>query len=114
MKVVVSSAAEAELGAILHIGKKAVWLRTSLNDMGHAQPPTPIQTDNSCAAGIAKGTLNQRRSNAIDMRFYWIRDRVPQGQFIMHWRQGSDNLANYFTKHHSPSRHRLMRSRYLL
>jgi cytochrome b involved in lipid metabolism len=48
------------------------------------------------------------------MRFYWIRDRIKQGQFIIHWRAGKDNLADYFTKHHSPAHHKLMRSRYLL
>jgi hypothetical protein len=48
------------------------------------------------------------------MRFYWIKDRVAQGHFVVHWRRGADNLADYFTKHHSPAHHRLMRSRYLL
>jgi hypothetical protein len=114
MKVVVSSAAEAELGAIFHNGKEAAWLHTTLNDIGHAQPPTPIQTDNSCATGIANGIVMQRHSKAIDMRFYWIPDWVAQGHFVVHWRQGSDNLADYFTKHHSPSHHCLMHSRYLL
>jgi hypothetical protein len=76
LKVVVSSAAEAELGALFHNGKDDAWLRTTLTDMGHPQHPTPIQTDNSCASGIANGTVKQRRSKAIDMRFYWIRDRV--------------------------------------
>jgi hypothetical protein len=114
MKVVVSSAAEAELGALFHNGKEAAWLRTTLTDMGHPQPPTPIQTDNACAAGIANDTVKQRRSKAVDMRFYWIRDRVAQKQFVVHWRKGADNLADYFTKHHSPAHHRLMRSRYLL
>jgi hypothetical protein len=114
LKVVVSSAAEAELGALFHNGKEAAALRTTLQDLGHPQPPTPIQTDNSCAAGIANGTVKQRRSKAIDMRFYWVRDRVAQSHFVVHWRRGSDNLADYFTKHHSPAHHRLMRSRYLL
>ena len=50
----------------------------------------------------------------MDMRFYWIRDRVRQGHFLVHWRKGNDNLADYHTKHHSPSHHRLKRSQYLL
>jgi hypothetical protein len=49
------------------------------------------------------------------IRFYWIKDRLHQGQLIVHWQRGTDNLADYFTKHpHSPAHHRLMRSRYLL
>jgi hypothetical protein len=114
MSVVLSSATEAELGALFFNGKEAAMLRTTLADMGHPQPATPIQTDNACAAGITNGTVKQRRSKAMDMRFYWIRDRVKQGQFLVHWRRGTDNLADYFTKHHSPAHHQYMRSRYLL
>lgn len=114
MRVVLSSATEAEMGALFYNAKDAAWLRTTLTDMGHPQPPTPIQTDNACAAGIINNEMKQKRSKAIDMRFYWVRDRVNQGHFIVHWNKGSDNLADYFTKHHSPNHHRLMRSRYLL
>jgi hypothetical protein len=85
MKVVCSSDAEAEIGALFYNAKEAAWLRTTLEDMGHPQPPTTIHTDNTCAAGIANGTVKQRRSKAIDMRSYWVRDRVSQGQFIVHW-----------------------------
>jgi len=63
--------------------------------------------------GIANETVKQRRSKAMDMRFYWIRDRIKQGQFTVLWRKGSLNLADYFTKHHSPKHHQLMRPRYL-
>jgi hypothetical protein len=114
MQVVLSSATEAEFGGLFFNGKEAIPIRTMLEEMGHPQGPTPIQTDNACAAGIANDTVKQRRSKAMDMRFYWIRDRVKQNQFIIHWRRGIDNLADYFTKHHSPAHHRLMRSRYLL
>jgi hypothetical protein len=47
------------------------------------------------------------------MRFYWIRDRVKQNQFHILWKKGSENLADYFTKHHPPAHHQRMRSRYL-
>jgi hypothetical protein len=50
---------------------KWAWLCNTLADLGHPQPPTPIQTDISwCAAGIINDiTVKQRRSKAIDMRF---------------------------------------------
>jgi hypothetical protein len=47
------------------------------------------------------------------MRFYWVRDRVKEKQFVVYWQKGSDNDADYFTKHHPPSHHRVKRSRYL-
>jgi hypothetical protein len=41
-------------------------------------------------------------------------NRIKQGQFLVYWALGTDNLADYFTKHHSPAHHKLFRSRYLL
>jgi hypothetical protein len=106
MKNVLSSAAEAEIGALFDNTKKTVVLRTMLEEMQYPQAATPVQTDNSMACGIANSNLRQQRSRAIDMRFYWIRDRVCQGQFHIYWGPGQLNLADYFTKHHSASHHR--------
>jgi hypothetical protein len=113
IKAVLSSAAEAELGALFFNAKDGCSLRTTLIDMGYPQPATPIQADNACAVGIANDTVRQKRSKAIDMRFYWVRDRVKEKQFVVYWQKGSDNDADYFTKHHPPSHHRVKRSRYL-
>ena len=110
---VLSSAAEAELAASFYNAKEAVPLRQALEEMGHPQPPTPLQTDNSTATGIANDTIKQKHSKAIDMRFYWIQDRVRQGHFHVFWRKGSGNKADYFTKHHPPSHHQAIRSDYL-
>eukprot|EP00956_Cyclotella_meneghiniana_P010727 scaffold15031_cov47-Cyclotella_meneghiniana.AAC.1 len=52
IKAVMSSAAEAELGGLFINAKKAVPIRRTLEELGHKQPPTPIQTDNSTACGV--------------------------------------------------------------
>jgi hypothetical protein len=113
MRNVMASTMEAELGALFHNARDGTPLRTTLIEMGHNQTATPIQTDNACAAGVANKTVKQCRSKSIDMRFYWIRDRIKQGQFIIHWRKGTDNLAEYFTKHHSSAHHKHIHSNYL-
>ena len=87
----------------------AAPLRTTLEELGHPQPPTPMKTDNTTASGIISGTVKQNRSKAIDMRFYWLRDRVEQGQFKIHWAPGDENWADHFTKHHSPTHHKRVR-----
>ena len=76
-----ASAAEAELGDLFLNCQVAVPIRITLEEMGHPQPPTPVQVDNSTALVIATGTIKQRKSKAMDMRFYWIRDRSNQEQF---------------------------------
>jgi hypothetical protein len=52
IKGVMSSAAKAELGAMYINARKAVEERIILEEMGHNQPATPIQIDNSTAEGI--------------------------------------------------------------
>ena len=110
---VMSSATEAEVAGLFLNGQDAIMLRNTLEFLGHPQPATPIQTDNSCAEGIANDTVKQKRSKAMDMRFYWIRDRVRQGQLKIHWKKGQDNYADYHTKHHPAAHHRQMRPIYL-
>ena len=85
MKMVLSSTAEAESGALFHNTKEATPLRTTLDKLGHPQPPTPVLVDNSTAVGLANDTITQRRSCAIDMHFHWIRDRVNQQQYHVYW-----------------------------
>jgi hypothetical protein len=66
-----SSAIDAKLGALFYNGKDAAMLQTTLEDMGHPQPATPIQTDNACDSSIANdGSIKQCSSKAIDIQFY--------------------------------------------
>jgi hypothetical protein len=110
---VMSSAAEAEMGALFINAKEAVHMRRILTEMGHAQPRTPIQTDNSTAEGVINSRIRPKRTKAMDMRFEWLLDREQQGQFKIYWKPGKTNLADYFTKHHPPSHHRNVRGEFL-
>jgi hypothetical protein len=111
---VMSSAQESETGSGYINAKDAVPMRTTLEELGHKQGPTPIQFDNLCATGIINDTVTQRRSKAMDMRFYWLRDRVAQNQFYVFWKRGNTNLADYFTKHFPASHHKSVRATYVL
>ena len=76
-----------------------------LIEMGHAQPSTPAVTYSATGDGFDNDNIRQRRSRSIDMRFYWVRDRVRQGKFLVYWIAGKHILADYFTKHHPTSHH---------
>ena len=81
MRNVMASAAEAETGGLFVNGQAGQPIINTLTEMGHPQPgPTPICTDNTTADGIANETVKSKRTKAMDMRFYWIIDRVRQGQ----------------------------------
>jgi hypothetical protein len=109
---VMSSVQESETGSGFINAKDAVPMRTTLQEMGHPQGPTPVQFDNKCATGILTDT--QRRSKAMDMRFYWLRDRVRQAQFHVHWKPGNSNLGDYPTKHHPTKHHIAVRPTYVM
>jgi hypothetical protein len=66
IKNVMSSAAEAEVAGLFMNAKELLPIRTTLDELGHTQPATPMRTDNSTACGIANKTVKQRRSKAID------------------------------------------------
>jgi hypothetical protein len=101
--VVVGSASESEIGAGYLTAQDAVPMRITLAELGHPQPPTPMQVDNTTMEAFANDTLKQKRSKAMDMRWHWLKDRVRQGQFLIYYRPGKDNYADPFTKHHTPT-----------
>ena len=113
LDAVMSSAQESETGAGFVTARELVPARITLNELGHAQGPTPLQFDNQCAKGILTDEIKQKCSKAMDMRFYWLRDRVRQGQFKIHWKLGACNDADYVTKHHPSKHHIAIRHKYV-
>jgi hypothetical protein len=83
IKNVVASAAESEVGTCFHNAQSGAPLRATLIELGHTQPPTPLRTDSSTAYGIINEMIKQKRSKAMDMRYYWLTDRVRQKQIDM-------------------------------
>jgi hypothetical protein len=91
LKHVMSSAAEADIGSVFINAKEGTVLRTTLEELGHPHPPTPLETYNTTATGYINGTIKQKRTREMDMRFYWVKDRVKQGQFHVYWGPGYRN-----------------------
>jgi hypothetical protein len=113
LRFVVASAAEAELGALFHNCQDGIIFRQTLTDLGHPQPKTPVHCDNATAVGIANNTVKRQRSRAMEMRFFWIGDKVAQDMYQVAWHPGQENLADYQSKHHIGSHHVAVRPWYL-
>ena len=54
MRALISSAAEAELGALYINAKEAIYAAKILEALGHKQPQIPMITDNSTVWNIAQ------------------------------------------------------------
>ena len=82
--------------------------------MGQPQPPTPLKTDNKIAEAFVQQEMRHKKSKSWDMRLWWLKDKLVQKHFKIFWDAGSNNSAEYFTKHFAPKYHRILRQRYLL
>ena len=110
---VVTSAASAEIGALFINTRQAIPARRLLEEMGHKQPTTPTQTDNTTALGFFTRNLNPKATKSEDMKYWFLRDKKDQEQFHYYWGEGKHNDADYQTKHHCAAHHQQVRPRYL-
>jgi hypothetical protein len=39
--------------------------------MGHPQPPTPMQTDNTTVLGVVNNNV-MKKLKAMDMKYHWL------------------------------------------
>ena len=81
IKAVMSSAEEAELGAFFINCREAILEQHALKAMGHEQPPTPMQTDNTTSHGVVTNNIASKILNSMDMKLHWLRCRFPKNNF---------------------------------
>ena len=96
------SVAEAEIGTNYHNAQKACPIVKTLEELGHPQPPTPLQVDNTTADGYSSDIIKPKRPKYMDKCYHWVQDRVCQKQFLEYFCPGITNLSDPFTKHHPP------------
>ena len=88
LKFVAASAAEAELGALYLNVKQGRIIRLALEEMGHPQPPTPINCNNLTTTGIVNGTVKRQRLRSMEMRYFYVVNQVDNKQFVVEWYPG--------------------------
>ena len=81
--------------------------------MGHHQPPIPFVTDSTTGDRFLNNKVLKRRPKSTEMRFYLVRNRVRQGNYLVYWARGKENSENYFTKYHPTKRNCDISSMYL-
>jgi hypothetical protein len=81
IKYVMASATESELAVLFIMAHEMIPHRQTLIPMGWPQPKSPIQMDNSTAAGVTNKTIVPRGSKMMDMQFWWLCCHPSQDQF---------------------------------
>ena len=113
LKLVATSVAEAELGALFLNAQEAKVICIVLEELGHPQPPTPIHVDNTTTVGIVNNTIKRQLSRAMEMRYFWLLDGEVQKLFRFYYQPGQENLGDYPSKHHSADIHQHVQPYYV-
>jgi hypothetical protein len=74
-KAVMSLAAKAKIGALYINCGEAVPARHTLEFLGHPQPSTLVQTDNTTALSVVNNNA-MKKLKAMDMKYHWLWDRI--------------------------------------
>ena len=68
-------------------------------EIENQQPPDTSSKENSATTELIAYNTKHKISKAIDINFYFSRDRPKQDFFCGLWYKGSKNLDIYITKH---------------
>ena len=98
-KLVTKSSAEAELVAMCDGATAALMVRAFMRHQGHQLNPTRLMEDNKSAIDMVKaGKPTSRRTKHINMRFYFVKQYVDSGEFVIEYCPTGDMLADLMTK----------------
>lgn len=98
-QIVTKSSTEAELVALSDSANQGLHLRMFLIGQGHEVGPVTVYQDNlSCMAMIDRGRHGAERTRHIDLRYYWLKERVDKGEAIVKHLGTKSMYANMLTK----------------
>jgi hypothetical protein len=74
------STTEAEYMAAVGAVKEIAWMRNILFEFGYGvQEPSTLKMDNQSAITVSKNPEHHGRMKHLDLRLYWLRDKVEHG-----------------------------------
>ena len=99
-KLNTTSSTEAEIVASAEILSQALWTQSFLRNQGYRVKNGLLYQDNQAAMLIQNnGVLSRRRrSRHIDIRFFFIKDRIDKGEMEVAFCGTNEMVADYLTK----------------
>ena len=98
-KIVTKSSTEAEFVAASDSMNQALHIRQLLLNQGYKLGPVKLYQDNlSCMALISKGRASSERTRHMDIRYFWITERVMNKEIVVEHLGTEKMFANLLTK----------------
>jgi histone deacetylase 1/2 len=93
------SSTEAELIALTDASGHVIWVRDYLIGQGYPIGPATIYQDNmSTMALVKKGYSTSSNTRHINIRYFFIKDRVDSEELKIEYLPTEDMIADFFTK----------------
>ena len=97
--IVTKSSTEAELVALSDSANQGIYIRNFLISQGYSMEPMIIYQDNmSCMALVERGRSGAERTRHIEIRHFWIRERIRSEEAIVMHKGTAEMYANVLTK----------------
>ena len=97
--IVTKSSTEAELVGLSDSANQGIFVRTFLIAQGYKMEPVTIYQDNqSCMALVERGRSGAERTRHIQIRYFWVKERVVTGEVRVEYLRSEDMYANVLTK----------------
>ena len=99
-KINAKSSTEAELIAVAEVLPQALWTRYFLEAQGHKCDDSVLYQDNKSAILLEQNgrASSSKRTRHIDIRYYFITDRIANGEVRIEYCPTTEMLADFFTK----------------
>jgi hypothetical protein len=93
------SSTEAELVAVTEGAFQVFWTRNFLIEQGYCMSPAIMFQDNMSTIQLLKnGKSNAERTRHIDLRYFYITDRIKRGELQVTYKPTADMIADIMTK----------------
>ena len=97
--IVTKSSTEAELVGLSDSANQGIFIRTFLIAQGYEMEPVNIYQDNqSCMALVERSRSGAERTRHIQIRYFWVKERVDTGEVRVEYLRSEDMYANVLTK----------------
>ena len=97
-KYVALSTTKTEYIAANEVGKKMLWLKRFLQELGLKRDGYGVNYDSQNAIDLSKNSMYHSHSKHIEVRYHWLRLVVEQQSFELEKIHTDKNLADMLTK----------------
>jgi hypothetical protein len=96
--MVTTSTTEAEFVAATEAAKEIIWLKRLFTDTGTLRQTPTLYVDNSAAVKLAQNPEFHRRTKHIDVKYFFVREKVSDGNMNICQIATEHQVADIMTK----------------